>query len=198
MEKPNIIAYELSDSLYLNITNRCSNRCVFCIRETNGGVGYDLWVSHEPSAAEVISAIPDPGRYREIVFCGYGEPLMRPEVVMEVARYLKQWDTPVRLNTNGLADLFLERDVLPELKGLIDVVSISLNASDAASYQQISQSRFGEPAFPAVIEFARRCQHFIPRVILSVVRVPGVDVEKARDIAEAMGLEFRVREFQGG
>lgn len=189
------IAYPLSDSLYLNITNRCPNACLFCIRESRTGVGYNLWLEREPSAAEVIEAIHDPSGYREIVFCGYGEPLLRPEIVVEVSQWLKKWPVQVRLNTNGLADLFLGYDVLPNLKSLIDVVSISLNADNAELYQQLTRSSFGKTAFQAVLDFAGRSLHYIPRVILSVVDYPGVDLEKAKAIATKLGVEFRVRKY---
>ena len=197
MPKQDIITYEIQDALYLNITNRCPNRCLFCIRNTARGVGYDLWLEKEPSAAEVIAAAPEPARYREIVFCGYGEPLLRPEIVIEVSRYLKKSGVPVRLNTNGLADLFLKRDVLPDLKGLIDVISISLNAPEAEGYARITQCPFGEKGLEAVLDFAARSKLYIPKVILSVVRYPGVDLDQAARIATAMGVEFRIREIQG-
>lgn len=189
------IAYPLHDSLYLNITNRCPNACLFCIRESKTGVGYNLWLEREPLASEVIEAIHDPSGYREVVFCGYGEPLLRSEVVVEVSQWLKKWPVQVRLNTNGLADLFLGYDVLPNLKGLIDVVSISLNADNAELYQQLTRSSLGKTAFQAVLDFARRSQNYIPRVILTVVDYPGVDLEKAKVIAAELGVEFRTREY---
>ncbi len=190
-----VITYPLHGSLYLNITNKCPNSCIFCIREGNTGVGYNLWLEREPTAKEVIDAIHDPSGYREIVFCGYGEPLLRPEIVKEVSEWLKKWPVKVRLNTNGLSDLFLGYDILPNLKGLIDVISISLNADNTELYLQLTQSSFGKAAFSAVLDFTRRSRHYIPQVILSVVNYPGVDLEKAKAIAAEMGVEFRSREF---
>lgn len=189
------IAYQLNGSLYLNITNRCPNACVFCIRGSKTGVGYNLWLEHEPSVTEVTNTIGDPKGYREIVFCGYGEPLLRPEVVEGTAGWLKQWPGTIRLNTNGLADLFLGYDILPRLNGLIDIVSISLNADNARLYQKLCRSEFGEKAFPAILEFAKRSLDHIPRVILSVVDYPEVNPEKAAAIAKEIGAEFRIREY---
>ncbi len=190
------IAYPLQDALYLNITNRCSNRCRFCIRETSG-VGYNLWLEREPEVAEILAAIDEPRQYREIVFCGYGEPLSRPEVVVAVAKYLKEQTTiPIRLNTNGLADLFLSNDILPQLQGLIDVISISLNAHSSSSYQEITQTPYGDQAFPAVLDFIKRSKVYIPHVVVSVVRYPGVELEQAQLLAEQLGVEFRIREYQ--
>jgi TatD family-associated radical SAM protein len=196
-----VIAYPLKDALYLNITNRCSNACLFCIRETPGGVGYNLWLRQEPTVDEIITAVGTPGApgvptcYQEIVFCGYGEPLMRPEIVVEVSRRLKNYSLKIRLNTNGLADLFLDYDILPELKGLIDTISISLNAQNAKIYQELTRTKFGPAAFPAILDFIHRSKLTIPRVIVSVVRYPGVNVEEAATIAKDLGVEFRVREF---
>lgn len=190
-----VIAYPLQDSLYLNITNRCPNSCKFCIRGTETGVGYNLWLEKEPSVEEIKNAISDPAGYREVVFCGYGEPLVRPEVVVEVSRWLKSKGATVRINTNGLTDLFLDYDILPQLKGLADVISISLNAQNAPLYVEITRTNFGEKAFFTVLEFARRSTLYIPRVILSVVRYPGVNIQEAAALAEALGVEFRTREF---
>ena len=126
-------AYVIGDKIYLNITNRCPNRCVFfCIRENEQGVGYDLWLDAEPTAEQVLAAAGDVSAFREVVFCGYGEPLLRWEVVKEVARELKvRYDANIRINTNGLAEAVLQRKILPELEGLVDTISISLNAADA-------------------------------------------------------------------
>jgi TatD family-associated radical SAM protein len=190
-----VIAYSIKDALYLNITNRCPNACLFCIRETKGGVGYNLWLDHEPSSAEIIAAIKNPEDYREIVFCGYGEPLLRPEIVKEVAEFLKKYQVEVRLNTNGLADLFLTYDILPQLKGLIDTISISLNADNAETYQELTNTKYGTAAFPALLEFIRRSKLTIPEVVVSVVRYQGVNIEKAALLAKDLGVQFRVREF---
>ncbi len=195
-----VIAYPINDALYLNITNRCPNACLFCIRETTGGVGYNLWLSHEPSVLEIMNAIEEyvahaRNHYREIVFCGYGEPLLRPEVVKEVAGKVKEHQVSVRLNTNGLADLFLGYDILPELAGLIDTVSISLNAENAEAYEKLTKTPYGTKAFQAVLDFIRRSKLVIPNVVVSVVRYPGVDIKKAALIAEDLDVAFRIREL---
>ncbi len=192
------IVYRLGDALYLNVTNRCPNACVFCIRESPQGVGYNLWLNEEPTADQIVQAAGEIAQYREVVFCGYGEPLLRPAIVIEVARRLKQRaPVPIRINTNGLADLFLGYDVLPQLQGLIDGISISLNAPDAQSYLELTKTPYGLKAFPAVCDFARRSKLYIPKVTVSVVHYPGVDLERSAQVAAALGVEFRVREIQG-
>lgn len=193
------IAYEYKNHLYLNITNRCQNRCVFCIREGAEGIGgYNLWLEEEPSAGEVIEAIEnDVKRYDEIVFCGFGEPLTRLNIVKEVSRWLKEnYDLPIRVNTNGLANLIHGRNIVPELAGLIDIVSISLNAASVEEYNKISRPSFGEGSYEAVIDFIREAKKYIPGVIATVVDYPGVDIDGARKKAEELGVEFRVRSYQ--
>jgi TatD family-associated radical SAM protein len=196
-EPAQVIAYPLHGVLYLNITNRCPNACRFCIRGTAGGVGYNLWLKQEPGVAEVIAAIGDTAAsYREVVFCGYGEPLIRPEVVIAVAEWLKKQAVPVRINTNGLADLFLGYDVLPQLAGLVDVISISLNAGDAAAYADITQSSYGLKAFPALLDFAGRSRKYIPQVVLTGVDYPGVELGNIGKIAKDLGVSYKIRHFQ--
>ncbi len=194
-EKAMVIAYPLHGSLYLNITNRCPNACRFCIRNSEQGVGYNLWLEKEPEVEEIIKAIGDPSEYHEVVFCGYGEPLMRPDEIVAVSRWLKNYPIKVRINTNGLADLFLGYDVLPQLKGLIDTISISLNAHNTETFMDLTRSKYGQAAFGAVLDFTKRSLLYIPRVILSVVSYPGVNIEKAASIAKDLGVEFRMREF---
>lgn len=190
------IAYSLGDALYLNITNRCPNNCCFCVRNgTEGLGGYGLWLEKEPSAREVIEAIGDPREYEEVVFCGFGEPLMRLDVVKEVAAAVKEYGVPVRINTNGLGNLVHGRNILPELEGLIDRISISLNAEDAKKYQKICRSEYGEQAYDAIIEFIKEAKVYIPDVTVSVLTLKTVDIEKCRKIAKELGVKFRIRTY---
>lgn len=190
------LAYPIRNSLYLNLTAQCNNNCVFCGRNQGYVVkGHDLALDHDPDAAEMIAAMGDVSAYDEIVFCGYGEPTMRLEVLKEVARYLKGKGQRVRLNTNGLADLQYGRSVAPELVGLVDTVSISLNSADPAQYDALCRSRYGEAAFPAMLDFARSCLRAGLRTTLTVVAMPQIDVEAARAVAQEVGAEFRVRSF---
>lgn len=192
-----MIAYELGKNLYLNITNRCTNDCCFCLRNLGPGVGgYNLWLESEPTAEEVIRAIEkDPSEYDEVVFCGYGEPMTRIDVVLEVARYLKERGARVRIDTNGQANLIYGENVVPRLKGLVDTISISLNAENAEKYDRLCRSDFGIEAYDGVLEFAAECVKYIPRVILSVVDIPGIDKQKCRQIARNLGAELRVRPY---
>lgn len=192
-----VFAYPIKDKLYLNITNRCPNRCVFCIRNNEKGVGYDLWLDREPSVEEVLAAAGDVSTYQEVVFCGYGEPLLRWEVVVGVARVLKErYQAKIRINTNGLAEAVLKRPILPELEGLVDIISISLNAAEAETYDRLCHSDLREEAYPALLRFIRDSKIYIPRVVVSVVQIPHFDPEPARKLAEEFGVELRLRPYQ--
>lgn len=194
------IAYKYQNSLYVNLTNRCTNKCKFCIRFTPSGVNnIDLWLEHEPTVEEIIDSLNEAGfeDYKEVVICGYGEPLLRVDAVLEVCRYLKsKKDIKIRVNTNGHANRFAGRDVTPEMKGLIDTISISLNAENAQKYQEICLCDYGEEGFYEMLDFARAAKKYVPEVVLSVVDVIGEDaIEKCRKIAEDIGVSYRVREF---
>ncbi len=190
------IAYVIRNSLYLNITSRCPNRCLFCSRETAPYVkGYYLGLESDPTIEELITAIGDPSRYDEVVFCGFGESTERLEVLTSVARYLKERGAVVRLDTNGLGDLINGRSICEELEGLIDTICISLNSDSADEYQRLCQPSFDGRAYPSLISFIKKAKEFIPDVMVSVVSVPGVDIESCRKIAEELGVRFRVREY---
>lgn len=194
------ITYRLEDSLYVNMTNRCSNRCEFCIRNFGDGIGDsgDLWLDHEPTVDEVVSDImKNAVGCHEIVFCGYGEPLMRLDDIIAVIKKVKPTlNLPMRINTNGQADLIHGRETANELAGLVDTVSISLNAPDAQSYDSICHSDYGEKAFDALIKYAGDCKKYVPNVVFSVVDVmPPNDIEKCRLIAQQTGVSFRVRKM---
>ena len=188
------IAYRIRNSLYLNITNRCTNRCTFCAKFRDFNVkGHQLKLDHEPGFDEVIAAIGDPSGYEEVVFCGYGEPLLRLDLVIQVARWLKERNIKVRINSDGQANLVHGRNILPELQGLVDEISISLNAADAEHYQQICQSSFKEAGYNAVKEFIRQAPDYIPAVTASAVTVPGIDINACAAVAKQLGVEFRAR-----
>lgn len=195
------ITYTIGDQLYVNITNRCSNRCDFCIRQNSDTVGDSgsLWLKREPTPDEILADIRrrDLARFRDLVFCGYGEPTERLDTLLEVAKAVKAVSPiPVRINTNGQSDLINGRRTAPELKGLIDTVSISLNASDAEKYDRICHSQFGKKGFDALLAFAADCKAYVPHVVFSVVDCIGAEeVEKCRAVAQRVGVQYRVRKM---
>ncbi|MDP2690446.1 MAG: YchF/TatD family DNA exonuclease [Deltaproteobacteria bacterium] len=192
------IAYPIRNSLYLNITNRCSNYCTFCAKFKSYTVkGHYLRLNEEPDFDAVIAAIgPDPEeKYDEIVFCGFGEPLLRLDLVKQVGMYLKRRGCRIRIDTDGLANLVHKRNVLPELM-FVDCVSVSMNAPDSETYQRLIKTPFGDNAYPAILYFLREAKKYIAKVVASVVAVPGLDVEACRRVAEdELGVAFRVREY---
>ena len=191
------IAYKIRNSLYLNITNRCSNACGFCSKFKDFTVkGHWLQLDHEPNAEEVKKAVGDPRKYDEVVFCGYGEPLLRLDLLKEIAAWLHEQGVKVRINTDGQANLVHGRNIVPELAGLIDAVSVSLNAPDAETYQQLCQSRFGSRGYAAVKEFILEANKCIPSVTASAVTIPGVDIAACRRVAEKeLGVRFLERHY---
>lgn len=191
------IAYPIRDTLYLNITNRCTNRCIFCAKFSHAVVkGHCLQLDHEPNATEVKAAIGDPGNYREVVFCGYGEPLLRLDLVKEIAAWLQQHNIRVRVNTDGLANLVYQDNILPQLSDLVDAVSVSLNAANASEYQTLCQSPYGESAYQAVIDFIREARIRIPEVVTTAVSYPGIDTTACERVAQGLGVPFRARDYQ--
>jgi len=190
------IAYRIRNSLYLNITNRCSNRCSFCAKFDDFTVkGHLLRLDHEPDASEVLAAVGDPSGFNEIVFCGYGEPLLRLDLIKEVAAELKKRGCRIRINTDGQANLVHGRNILPELAGLVDTVSVSLNAADPETYQRLCNTPFGPAGFHGVCAFLKDALRCIPEVVATAVTVPGLDVGAVKRLAESLGVKFREREY---
>jgi TatD DNase family protein len=195
-KSPPQIAYPIRNSLYLNITNLCSNSCCFCVRNYTDFVkGHNLRLDHEPTYQEVVGSLNHLEGYEEVVFCGYGEPTMRLDLLKEVAKFLKSKNAKVRLNTNGQANLIHKRNIVPELMGLIDTASISLNVDDPKKYDQLCQSEFGENTFEKVIDFAKECKRVLPKTVLTFLDMPGVDLKRCEKIAKKLGVELRIRHY---
>lgn len=190
------IAYMIRNSLYLNLTNRCTSRCGFCERETKPYVkGHYLKLEKEPTVEELIDAIGEFKEYDEVVFCGFGEPTLRFEVLKQIAIYLKSKGAKVRLDTNGLGDLINGKPICNELEGLIDKICISLNSNRQEQYDEICVPQFGAKSYPALIDFIKNAKNTIDNVIISVVDMPEIDVEACRKIADELGVNFRLRKY---
>ena len=195
----NTFVYELDKKLYINLTNRCTNACVFCIRNGADGIGQNrLWLEREPAAAEVIADLKKMRfqEYGEIVFCGFGEPTYKLNEIIEISKFIKNNKKAVRINTNGHGNLIHGRDITTELSQAADIISISLNASTAKGYQKICNSEYGEKAFDAMLEFTKLCVPKFKKTVLSVVDTIGADeIERCRKVCQAVGAEFRVRQI---
>lgn len=196
------ILYEVKNGLYINLTNRCPCNCTFCLRQSHDDPGNEesLWLDWEPSFKEVKAALEqrDLTKYPEIVFCGFGEPLEAFDVLIATASYLKTfYQGKIRLNTNGLGDLIVGRPVAREMKGLIDAVSISLNAANASSYQAVSDSCYGEKSFDAVLSFAAACVKVIPEVTLTTVAttISRDEEKRCAEICANLGVKYRIRSY---
>ncbi len=194
--KNNTIVYDIDDKTYINLTNECSNNCTFCLRRNHDGIeNYYLWLAKKPTAKEVVSEL-EKRKVEKAVFCGFGEPLYALDVLLEVAKYLKKIGASVRVNTNGQAKLIAGSGVAKKMKGLVDVVSVSLNASTAEKYQNLCRSIFGEQGFYALLDFAKELKEEGIKVVFSVVDTIGAEeIEACRKVAESVGAEFRVRTY---
>ena len=191
------IAYSYKRNLYLNITNRCPNRCCFCVRNHKNSLGDadSLWLDREPTVEEVISELDrwDMDRFDEIVFCGYGEPTERMDAVLEIAETIHtRYGKRTRLNTNGLANLINDRDVIPDMKGRIDRVSISLNAPNAERYFEICEPRFGIGSYDALISFIEECKEVLGNVTVTSVSgsISQAEEYECEDMARRMGIRY--------
>ena len=203
MQKAMNISYEIGNKLYLNITNKCPCNCTFCIRNNgDGAYGSDpLWLEHQPTIDEVIANLKtrDLDSYAEIIFCGYGEPTCELEILKTTAAYIRSVSkTPIRLNTNGLGNLVNKRDIAPDFEGLLDTVSVSLNASDSEAYDKVTRPSFkGVDCFEEMLKFAERVKLFVPNTMLTVVDVIGQEeIAKSQAIADSVGIQLRVREYE--
>ncbi len=194
------LAYKIRNSLYLNITNRCTNVCIFCPKFKEYKLyGNDLLLKSEPSFEDVMDAIGEPVAIDEIVFCGFGESLLRLDLLVRIAKELKQRYTyRIRINTDGQANLVYGRNIIPDLAGLVDCISVSLNAPDPSTYIRLCNTPFGADGFKGVCDFIGAAKNLIPEVIATAVNVPGVDMEACRLLAESLGVAFRVRGFTNG
>ena len=199
------ITYEYEGALYVNLTNRCDCACVFCLRH-NGNKGSiyadDLWLDHEPTLDEALAdfAKRDLASYREIVFCGFGEPIYRVDDICAIVDALKAQHPdlpPVRINTNGHGNLIHGRDVTPDLAGRIDTVSVSLNGATCAEYCAVTQPRDGERAWEAMLDFTRKAAQVLPKVVMTIVDKDKTaeDIEACRRLAESLGAQLRVRAY---
>lgn len=191
-------------SVYVNLTNRCTCSCTFCLRSMKKmAETQTLWLKEEPTVAEVkaqLDGLPW-NMVQEIVFCGFGEPTERLADLTTLMKYVKEThpDVKTRLNTNGLSDLAYKRDTAPDFGGgILDTISISMNASNKERYLELTRSRFGMPSYDAMLQFAQHCKQYVPNVVLTVVDhvEDSEEIRKCRAICQEKGLYLRVRVYE--
>ncbi len=195
--------FKIPRGLYVNLTNRCDNDCVFCLRRTKEMMkGSSLWLEREPTVEEVIDELRSVpwAAVSEVVFCGFGEPTLRLKELLEILRWIRENHAGVltRLNTNGLGELAHGREIAAEFDGLLDVASISLNASTAEKYYALTRSSYRIKSFEAMLLFAEHMKKFVPTVVLSIVdKVSSEEeIERCRELCSARNLTLRVRPFE--
>ncbi|MBI4249763.1 MAG: radical SAM protein [Elusimicrobia bacterium] len=200
---PSSWVYRYQNGLYVNLTNRCPTACAFCIKSAwkMRYRGYDLRLRKEPAAQEVLREVAGAAAFGELIFCGYGEPTYRLQEMLEIARHLKaEWkrrpDAPrIRLNTVGLGSLIHGRDIVADLTGSIDSVSVSLNTADPKQWLSLMRpaAPYRKEGFESVLRFIRLCARLLPETCVTAVDLPEVDIAKCRSTARALGAKFRLR-----
>lgn len=205
MKKAMTILYKVHGNLYVNLTNRCPCACTFCVRQSMDTVSSiderSLWLEREPELEEILAEFDkyNLSDFEEVVFCGFGEPTERLDVLVQVARYVKEkFGCRVRVNTNGMADLIWGRDTSADFEGVVDTVSISLNSPDPVKYQEVVRCRFGEKSFHAMLEFAKNVSKRVPQVVLTTVETVLTKEEEARcaEICREIGVAYRIRPWE--
>jgi len=189
-------------NIYVNLTNKCSCSCTFCLRNTKEmAKSNSLWLDREPTYDEIIAEFEkyDITKFNEIIFCGFGEPTMVLDTLLQVAIYLKNRssNTPIRINTNGLGDLVHEKEIAPLFKELVDTVSISLNASNAEEYLRLTRNKFGIESYDAMLKFAVNCKSYVPNVVMTVVDCIGQkEIDACQVVCDKIGVTLRIRPFE--
>lgn len=198
-----VILYEVHDNLYVNMTNKCPCACTFCLRQTRDEMNHSgsLWLEREPSVEEVKAEFAkfEMDKYREVVFCGFGEPTERLEDLLEVAAYVKEkFGKAIRINTNGLSDLIWHKNTAPMYEGLVDTISISLNTPNKERYYELTRSKFGIDSFDAMLAFAGNVSKYVPNVVLSTVDTTLTKEEEAQcaEICKKLGVTYRIRPWE--
>ncbi len=205
MKKAMTILYKVHNNLYVNLTNRCPCACTFCLRQNMDTVSEvddrSLWLEHEPTYEEILEDFKnyDMTEFNEVVFCGYGEPTERLDMILKVAAYVKEtFGNKVRVNTNGMADLIWEKDTTPDFEGLVDTVSISLNTPNPERYHELVRCKFGMKSFDAMLTFAKNVRKYVPNVVLTTVDTTLSKEEEAQcaKICEELGVTYRIRPWE--
>lgn len=197
------ILYPAYGNLYVNLTNKCPCACTFCLRQTRDemeGSG-SLWLDREPTVEEVEKEFDKfpPDTYKDIVFCGFGEPTERLDDLLEVVEFAKKkFGKKIRINTNGLGNLIHGKDITPLLKDKIDILSISLNTPNAEEYYKLTRNKFGIQSFQAMLDFAKEAKKYVPEVVMTTVETTITKDEEAQcqDICDSLGVRYRIRPFE--
>lgn len=197
------ILYKVHNNIYINLTNRCCCACTFCLRQKRDKIenSSSLWLKHEPEFEEIKAEFKklDMNEYEEVVFCGFGEPTERLDVLLQTAGFVKQtYNKPVRINTNGQGDLINNKPIAPLFKGLIDTVSISLNTPNAKHYNELVRSEFGDKAFNAMLKFAKDVKEYVPNVVLTTVSttISREEEKQCQKLCDELGVTYRIRPLE--
>jgi len=199
-----MIFYEHGSGLYVNLTSRCPVACEFCVKQEwdYGFEGQDLSLPKgEPSVEELRSGLKarmlKTKKYKQLVFCGFGEPTMRLAAMTGLGTFARRnWPgLEIRLNTIGLGSLIEKRDIVPELHDYLDMVSVSLNTLDPKQWVLMHRPapKYRAKGFAAVKDFIERCAKSGLRTRVTGVQGAGADLSAVEDYARRVGAEFLAR-----
>lgn len=195
------IFYKFDGKMYINITNGCPCDCVFCIRKNGDSIedNGSLWLEHEPSFEEICAAFErfDKAGITEAVFCGYGEPTVRADMLLKTAEYIKANSAmKIRVNTNGLVRLICKGFDVSRFKGAVDSFSVSLNAPNAKRYNEVTRPSFGEAAFSEMLKFSEDVRDLGIKTAFTVVDViTSEEISECEKLAADMKIPLRVRGY---
>ncbi len=191
-----VAVYKYKERTYINLTNTCSNKCQFCIAVFGDCFGkYNLILDKDPSPREVLKELKNHKISKEVTFCGFGEPFYRFNELKKIAAVLKRDQHIVRIVTNGQGNLIQKRNVLPELKNIVDKISVSLNVENEEKYNELCRSSFGEGAFGGILNFVQEVKKYIPDVEITFLNIEGIDTELCKKIAQSLDVKYRIRDY---
>lgn len=203
MNKAMTILYRVHNNIYVNLTNKCPCACTFCLRQTRDRMedSDPLWLEHEPAYDEVIAEFAkwNVEEYDEVVFCGFGEPTERLDVLLKVAEWVKDnYNIKTRVNTNGLSDFIHGKDTAPLFEGKIDAVSISLNTPNPERYFELTRNKFGIESFDGMLKFAKNVKKYVPNVAMTTVSttLTKEEEEECQRICDSIGVTYRIRPWE--
>mmetsp|Transcript_15879 Transcript_15879/g.23913 ORF Transcript_15879/g.23913 Transcript_15879/m.23913 type:complete len:218 (+) Transcript_15879:71-724(+) len=211
------LTYWLRGNLYVSVTNRVNSLSPVVLRgpsftmPSESGfckLSYENDTDFEPTSDMIFDAVDqafEAGKIavssmdsEQVTFAGYGEPLLRAEVICDAATMIKdkRHGVPLRIKTNGLVSSSDASDLALRLRDSgIDKMCISLNSDNPKQHQEImkptTDAKFGD-----VCSFVIACVEAGLEVECTAVERPDVNISGVRALAMSLGAtEFNKASF---